>query len=540
MKTFRILSLLWVLGIAATSSQPAFTFGGMSLENSTILQPNYRSAFSTRGDQGSIRSPASNPSFSDQTVDQQPTFADVSIDHWAYEYIEALYQSGLTAGCASDVRLYCPEKNLTRAEGAVYFERGIHGASIHPPQPLVQTFADVQLSEWFAKWTDALWLDGFTAGCGIDPLIFCPAEVHNRAEASVFVLRILRGIDYIPRDPVGLFADSSLNDWYTKWVEAAYNERMIPPCEINPAFNFCPEEPVSRAEMAMFLSLALGLDVQAPTFPDPPTANECKNWVIIHPDWIFCDDFETDAAFVGEGRYFEFQDDGGDFARTATVGHRNSYGMRVKWETGEVGAGSLLLAFGRNPNDYMNKTKIRPNEDFREVYYRMYLKMQEGWIGNPGKLSRATIISSASDWSQAMIAHVWGGRDSVLALDPVRCVDANSRVKCSGYNDFTNMDWIGLTHGIMPIFSAENGGKWYCIEAHVRLNSPGQSNGIQEFWIDGKLEARRDSLNFVRSYTEYGINAIFFENYWNSGSAQDQVRIFDNIVVSTQPIGCSP
>jgi hypothetical protein len=436
--------------------------------------------------------------------------------------------------------MYCPEANLTRAEGAVFFERGIHGADIQPPQPLGQTFADVDLGKWYAKWAEALWQDAFTAGCSIDPLRFCPLEVHNRAEASVFVLRILHGVDYVPPEPVGLFADTSPSKWYAKWVEAAYNDRMIPPCESGPTLNFCPEEPVSRADMAMYLALALGLDVQPPAFPDPPASNECENWQITHPDWIFCDDFEREAALVGEGRYFEFQDDGGDFTRMANVGYGNSNAMRVQWEAGEVGAGSLLLAFGRNPNGYMNKTNLRPNEDFREIYYRMYLKMQDGWIGNPGKLSRATIFSSASDWSQAMIAHVWGGRDSVLALDPVRCVDENSRVKCIGYNDFSNMDWIGLTHGVTPIFSTENSGKWFCVEAHVKLNDPGQSNGIQEFWIDGNLEARRDTLNFVRSYTQYGINAIFFENYWNSGSIQDQVRFFDNIVVSTQPIGCTP
>jgi hypothetical protein len=42
----------------------------------------------------------------------------------------------------------------------------------------------------------------------------------------------------------------------------------------------------------------------------------------------------------------------------------------------------------------------------------------------------------------------------------------------------------------------------------------------------------------VHSYTSYAINAIFFENYDNDGSDQEQERFFDNIVVSTSPIGC--
>jgi hypothetical protein len=469
----------------------------------------------------------------------RPTFLDVPADHWAYEYIEALYKAGFTKGCSTDLMMYCPEKNLDRAEGAVFFERGIHDAAYLPPQPTEQVFDDVPLAEWYAKWVTGLWKDGLTAGCGTAPLVYCPLQNHSRAEASVYALRIFHGVEYVPPAPSGIFSDVSTDVWYAKWVEAAYQTRLIPPCDRSPGFNFCPDELVTRADMAMFLSLALGLDVPPPAFPEPPGA-ECHNWEAEHPEWIFCDDFEADAPMVSQGRYFEFDDDGGDFSRMEAVGFNGTYGMRVLWQQGEVGAGSLKVAFGRNPNGYMNKTRIRPNEDFREIYYRMYLKMQDGWQGDPGKLSRATIFPSANDWSQAMIAHLWGGRGNALALDPVRCVDESSKVKCIGYNDFAHMDWIGLTHGSFPIFDTANAGKWFCVEAHVRLNDPGQSNGLQEFWVDGELDARVDGLNFVRNFTDYGINAIFFENYWNSGSVQSQERYFDNIVISTEPIGCLP
>ncbi len=42
------------------------------------------------------------------------------------------------------------------------------------------------------------------------------------------------------------------------------------------------------------------------------------------------------------------------------------------------------------------------------------------------------------------------------------------------------------------------------MEAHVHLNDPGQANGVQEFWINGKLEARRTGLNFVVSTRRIG------------------------------------
>ncbi len=265
-------------------------------------------------------------------------------------------------------------------------------------------------------------------------------------------------------------------------------------------------------------------------------AEECAGWQATHPEWIFCDDFESQDPLVGDGRYFEYGDDEGDFILLDGAGVAGSRGMRTVWQTGEVGAGGLKLAFGRNPSGYMD-SGIRSTEDFREIYYRMYLKNQAGWQGDPAKLSRATVFA-ADDWSQAMIAHLWGGWDDKLLIDPVRCIDTNNQVKCSGYNDFANMDWLGYQNGGTPLFSPGYDNRWYCIEAHVRLNDPGLDNGVQEFWIDGNLEARREGLNFVRAYTDYAINAIFFENYWNDGSVQDQERYFDHIVVSTARIGC--
>ena len=59
-----------------------------------------------------------------------------------------------------------------------------------------------------------------------------------------------------------------------------------------------------------------------------------------------------------------------------------------------------------------------------------------------------------------------------------------------------------------------------------------------ELWIDGRAEASNTTLNWVGAYDDYGINVVFFENYWNAGSPKAQNRYLDNIVISTQRIGC--
>jgi len=264
--------------------------------------------------------------------------------------------------------------------------------------------------------------------------------------------------------------------------------------------------------------------------------SECEGWEAEHPEWIFCDDFEAGGPLVAEGRYFEHGGGEGDFELAEGVGVGESRAMQTNFAQGQVEAGNLKLSFGRNPNSYMN-TGIRPDEDFREIWYRLYLRNQDGWTGDPAKLSRATVFSSADDWSQAMVAHFWGDKAEHLAIDPVSCV-VDGQVVCEGYNDFPNMNWLGQQSGPTALFSTAESGKWRCIEAHVRLDDPGQANGVQEFWIDGELEARGEELEFVGSYGDFAINAVFIENYWNSGSVQAQQRWFDNVVVSTEAIGC--
>ncbi len=185
-------------------------------------------------------------------------------------------------------------------------------------------------------------------------------------------------------------------------------------------------------------------------------ASECSSRRSAHPEWIFCDDFEAGGALSAPGRYFEVNDNGGDFKAAAGEGRNGGVAMRANWSTGEVDAGNLKLGFGRAPAAYFSKG-IRPDQDFCEIYYRMFVRLEEGWQGNPFKLSRATVLAK-SDWSQAMIAHLWGDQGSGLQLDPVSCTDAAGAVKCAGYNDFGNMKWIGAKAGPTRVFDGITAG----------------------------------------------------------------------------------
>jgi hypothetical protein len=292
---------------------------------------------------------------------------------------------------------------------------------------------------------------------------------------------------------------------------------------------------VSIALSSLTVSLSAQTSVPPATATNHPVVQECD---AAKPEWIFCDDFETDRL----GSYFEYVNPDSSFSLTDSVGVLGSAGMRAHFDKGQIDAGSLKLALGRTPTPYMHPVDSG-TAVYREIYWRVYLRNDSTWTGGGGdKLSRAQVLVTPQ-WAQAMGAPVWssGGTTpdaNYLVIDPYSGTNLTGALSTTTYNDFPNLRWLGVARSVTPIFDSSHVGRWYCIEAHARLDDAGQANGVFELWIDDWLEARRTNLNWVGQVTNYGLNAVFFENYWNAGSPAAQSRYMDNIVVSTQRIGC--
>ena len=181
-----------------------------------------------------------------------PTFSDVSDEYWAWEFIQILYGTGLTSGCSTNPLAYCPERSVTRAEMAIFIERGIHSAAYIPPSGTGGVFADVPLSYWAADWIEKLYADGITSGCGTSPLVYCPEASVTRDQMAVFLLKAKYGANYNPPAAVGIFTDVPTSHWAASWIEQLYAERITGGCNLSP-LSYCPENQVTRAEMAVFL-----------------------------------------------------------------------------------------------------------------------------------------------------------------------------------------------------------------------------------------------------------------------------------------------
>lgn len=260
---------------------------------------------------------------------------------------------------------------------------------------------------------------------------------------------------------------------------------------------------------------------------------ECDNWQQRNPNWLWCDDFESDSSL--EQNYFDVERAEGRLRVVTDSAFGGSGSLRGTYVTGGGSAGSIKLSIGRTPV----APKRYTDRDFNEVYWRFYMKTSSNWTGNAYKVTRGTIFS-ASNWSQAAIGHLWEDSESGLGmgLDPVSGV-RGSQVVTTKYNDFANMTWLGKRNGTTQVYAAENRNKWTCVEVKMKLNTPGQSDGEFAYWVNDKLEAQSTNLNWRGSYTGYGINAILLENYRTVALPQSQDRYFDNFIVSTQRIGCA-
>jgi hypothetical protein len=255
---------------------------------------------------------------------------------------------------------------------------------------------------------------------------------------------------------------------------------------------------------------------------------------------IFCDDFENNIPL--KDKYFEYNDAGGRFVLSENVGQGGSRGMKVIFRKGDVDVGALRKSIGRAPGDYISKNAASPGQDFDEIYWRVDLRRQVGWKGGGAdKLSRATVMASEA-WAQGAIGHLWSA-GNYLVMDPASGIDEQGNLMTTKYNDFDRLRWMGKKVGTTDMFSDATVGEWFCVEGHMKLNSPGKRDGLFEFWVNGALQGRITAMNWHGNWNDnvknMKINGVFFENYWNSGSVQDQERYMDNIVISTKPIGCS-
>ncbi len=177
-------------------------------------------------------------------------FADTPRGYWAKPWIEALYHDGVTSGCASNPRLFCPDAGVTRGQMAVFLLLAKGPAGYAPPPCSAAPFNDVPASSPLCPWIQELAHRGVTTGCGGGS--FCPDAIVTREQMSVFLLSTLEGQGYAPAPCLTStpFVDVPASSPFCPWVAELARRGITNGCSPG---SFCPGNPVNRAQMAVFL-----------------------------------------------------------------------------------------------------------------------------------------------------------------------------------------------------------------------------------------------------------------------------------------------
>jgi Carboxypeptidase regulatory-like domain/S-layer homology domain len=184
------------------------------------------------------------------------SFADVPTSNIFYGFIETIFHKGITGGCGG--ANYCPDNPVTRAQMAVFLLKAEHGAAFLPPA-CTGVFADVPCPSLFADWIEQLAAEGITAGCGGGN--YCPNNPVTRAQMAVFLLKTEHGSSYVPPACTGVFPDVACPSLFADWIEQLAAEGITAGCG---GGNYCPNNPNTRGQMAVFLTKTFGLTLYGP------------------------------------------------------------------------------------------------------------------------------------------------------------------------------------------------------------------------------------------------------------------------------------
>ncbi len=174
-------------------------------------------------------------------------FTDVPPTAYYFDAVDLLAQKGITNGCTSTT--FCPTANITRAQMAVFIVRAVYNGTDNFTYSPTPYFSDVTPTTFGFQWIQKLYELGITTGCG--PGIFCPTSNVTRDQMAVFIIRARYGsattFDY---NGVPYFTDVPSNAFAFQYIQRMKMDAITSGCT---ATTYCPSNPVTRGDMAIFI-----------------------------------------------------------------------------------------------------------------------------------------------------------------------------------------------------------------------------------------------------------------------------------------------
>ncbi len=174
-----------------------------------------------------------------------------------------------------------------------------------------------------------------------------------------------------------------------------------------------------------------------------------------------------------------------------------------------------------------------------EIYFRYYLRLADDWDpARGGKLPGIAGTYGRGGWGgrKSDGRNGWSARGLFLGQKDGRtpvgfyCYHADMKGQY-GNNWLWEKDRLGYL---------ENN-RWYSIEQHAKMNTPGQKDGVLRAWVDGRLAFEKTDVR-MRLVDTLKIESVWLNVYlggsWTSRS--EHHLYIDEVVISRSRIGPLP
>ena len=167
-----------------------------------------------------------------------------------FRFVETLLHRGVTGGCGGDA--YCPAASTTREQMAVFVLLSKEGARLHPAR-----LRAARGLRGRARDQPVLPLDRGAGAAGRGRRLrrrqLLPGERRSRASRwrSSCCARWTRRSTRRPARRPNIFADVPESSPFCRWIEELARRGVVTGCG---GGNYCPAEPVTREQMAVFLA----------------------------------------------------------------------------------------------------------------------------------------------------------------------------------------------------------------------------------------------------------------------------------------------
>jgi|GEM_PF-2102661 len=191
-----------------------------------------------------------------------------------------------------------------------------------------------------------------------------------------------------------------------------------------------------------------------------------------------------------------------------------------------------------------------------EMWIRYYLRFPEGFRvadGNRGKLPGfGGLYSNNCHGGRPSTtgAPCWSARLMFSPLYPNDGVpswphDPDEVTRIGFYSYTLNSNGTGRSGDVIP-WNADvatlRHGRWYCVEAHVKMNTPGRADGVMEGFVDGQVAYASRNVMFRRAgESRLEVKSLWFDVYHGGDdpSPQHNAIHFDSLAAGPERIGCN-